>query len=53
MLTDSLWQNINRIKKIQKWLPQAMERRENSDCRTTASFADLFAEALRRGIILI
>ncbi|KAL2264858.1 hypothetical protein VTJ83DRAFT_7368 [Remersonia thermophila] len=46
--------NISRIKKIQEWLPQAMERRAQSDCSTTtASFADLFREAMRRGIIII
>ncbi|CCC10141.1 hypothetical protein SMACR_02719 [Sordaria macrospora] len=43
----------NRIEKIQDWLPEALEKRERSDCRTTASFADLFRQALLNGIIEI
>ncbi|KAK4244924.1 peptidase family M48-domain-containing protein [Corynascus novoguineensis] len=47
--------NMSRIKKIQEWLPQAMEKRAQSDCSTTSSFADRFRDALRTGqaIILI
>ncbi|KAL2167625.1 hypothetical protein VTG60DRAFT_1061 [Thermothelomyces hinnuleus] len=45
--------NMNRIKKIQEWLPQAMEKRAKSDCSTTASFADLFRQALRTGQAVI
>ncbi|KAK4113947.1 hypothetical protein N656DRAFT_836242 [Canariomyces notabilis] len=45
--------NMNRIKKIQEWLPQAMEKRAQSDCRTTTAFADLFKRALETGQIII
>ncbi|KAK4131346.1 hypothetical protein BT67DRAFT_158062 [Trichocladium antarcticum] len=43
----------NRIKKIQEWLPEAMEKRSQSDCSTTTSFADLFKHALRTGQIIM
>ncbi|KAJ4417643.1 metalloendopeptidase [Neurospora sp. IMI 360204] len=43
----------NRIEKIQEWLPEALEKREMSDCRTTSSFADLFRQALLNGTIEI
>ncbi|KAK1774213.1 peptidase family M48-domain-containing protein [Copromyces sp. CBS 386.78] len=43
----------NRIEKIQEWLPEALEKRERSDCRTTASFADLFRQALLNGVVEI
>ncbi|KAK3403449.1 peptidase family M48-domain-containing protein [Sordaria brevicollis] len=43
----------NRIEKIQQWIPEALEKRERSDCRTTASFADLFRQALLNGIVEI
>lgn len=46
-------QNVSRIKKIQEWLPQAMEKRAKSDCRTTTAFADLFRRALETGQIVI
>ncbi|KAK4449119.1 peptidase family M48-domain-containing protein [Podospora aff. communis PSN243] len=45
--------NVSRIKRIQEWLPEAMERRQNSDCHTTTAFADLFRRALSQGIIII
>ncbi|KAK4122447.1 hypothetical protein N657DRAFT_575691 [Parathielavia appendiculata] len=45
--------NINRIEKIQEWLPQAMEKRAQSDCRSTTAFADLFRQALRTGQVII
>ncbi|KAK4156248.1 mitochondrial metalloendopeptidase OMA1 [Chaetomidium leptoderma] len=41
--------NTNRIKKIQEWLPQAMDKRAQSDCSSTTAFADLFRQALRTG----
>lgn len=41
-------QNENRILKISEWLPQAMEKRAESDCRGTAAFADRFRDAIRR-----
>lgn len=40
--------NENRITKISEWLPQALEKRAESDCRGTAAFADRFREAIRR-----
>jgi len=46
-------QNTNRIKKIQEWLPQAMEKRAQSDCSSTTAFADLFKQALRTGQVVI
>ncbi|KAG7288617.1 hypothetical protein NEMBOFW57_004971 [Staphylotrichum longicolle] len=45
--------NTNRIKKIQEWLPQAMEKRAQSDCSSTTAFADLFRQALRTGQVVI
>lgn len=45
--------NENRIKSIKEWLPQAEDKRAQSDCRTTASFADLFREAMSRGHVII
>ncbi|KAL2125979.1 hypothetical protein VTI74DRAFT_2033 [Chaetomium olivicolor] len=45
--------NMSRIKKIQEWLPQAMEKRAQSDCSSTTAFADLFRNALRTGQIII
>ncbi|KAJ4306180.1 metalloendopeptidase [Collariella sp. IMI 366227] len=45
--------NMNRVKKIQEWLPQAMEKRAQSDCSSTTAFADLFRNALRTGQIIM
>ncbi|KAL2017629.1 hypothetical protein VTK56DRAFT_1897 [Thermocarpiscus australiensis] len=45
--------NVNRIKKVQEWLPEAMEKRAQSDCSTTTAFADLFKRALQTGQIII
>ena len=45
--------NASRIKKIQEWLPQAMEKRAQSDCSSTTAFADLFRQALRSGQVVI
>ncbi|KAK0719670.1 peptidase family M48-domain-containing protein [Lasiosphaeris hirsuta] len=45
--------NENRIKKIQEWLPEAIDRRKQSDCHTTTAFADLFKRALSRGVIIV
>ncbi|GJN70797.1 hypothetical protein PLIIFM63780_002611 [Purpureocillium lilacinum] len=41
--------NEHRIAKIHEWLPEAMKKRGESDCRGTAAFADRFRQALRRG----
>lgn len=49
MLTCAL-QNEHRISMINQWLPDAMEKREESDCRGTSAFANRFRIALRRGI---
>ncbi|KLO95560.1 OMA1-metalloendopeptidase of the mitochondrial inner membrane [Fusarium fujikuroi] len=40
--------NENRIVKISEWLPKALEKRAESDCRGTAAFADRFRDAIRR-----
>ncbi|SPQ22143.1 d3fb2bf3-b1eb-4e21-9695-692458568c44 [Thermothielavioides terrestris] len=45
--------NANRIRKIQEWLPKALEKRAQSDCSSTTAFADLFRQALRTGHIVI
>ncbi|KAK4190617.1 mitochondrial metalloendopeptidase OMA1 [Podospora australis] len=45
--------NLNRIKKIQEWMPEAMDKWSQSDCSTTTSFADLFRMALERGQVII
>jgi len=37
--------NHNRIAKIESWLPQAMQKREESSCGITSSYADSFNEA--------
>lgn len=44
--------NQSRIEKLSGFLPQALERREMSDCRGTAAFAEKFRRALSQGIIL-
>lgn len=44
---------MSRINKIQEWLPQAMEKRAQSDCSSTTAFADLFRQALRTGQIIV
>ena len=45
--------NASRIQKIQQWLPQAMEKRAQSDCSSTTAFADLFRQALRSGQMVV
>ncbi|RKU49720.1 hypothetical protein DL546_009892 [Coniochaeta pulveracea] len=44
--------NQTRIEKITEWLPKALEKREQSDCRSTMAFADLFNRARRRGFVI-
>lgn len=46
-------QNLNRIKKIQEWLPKAMDKRSQSDCTSTTAFADLFRRALETGQFMV
>ncbi|KAK0669017.1 putative mitochondrial metalloendopeptidase OMA1 [Cercophora samala] len=45
--------NVNRIKKIQEWLPEAMRKREGSDCSTTGSTAEAFRRALETGGFIV
>ena len=45
--------NAARVEAIREWLPEAWEKRENSDCRTTTSFAEGFRRALGRGVIVV
>ncbi|KOS20131.1 Mitochondrial metalloendopeptidase OMA1 [Escovopsis weberi] len=40
--------NENRIAKIYEWMPEAMKKQAESDCRGTMAFADRFRAALRR-----
>lgn len=41
--------NEHRVAKINEWMPQALQKRAESDCKGTAAFADRFRLALRRG----
>lgn len=45
--------NLNRIKKIQEWLPKAIDKRSQSDCTSTTAFADLFRKALETGQFMV
>ncbi|KAF6845219.1 peptidase family M48 protein [Colletotrichum musicola] len=45
--------NEHRIEKIQEWMPKALEKWEASDCKGTATFANLFRKALDRGSMII
>ncbi|KAM0458927.1 hypothetical protein ACHAO4_002315 [Trichoderma viride] len=40
--------NEHRITQIEQWLPEAMKKRMESDCKATSAFADRFREALRK-----
>ncbi|KAI1466023.1 peptidase family M48-domain-containing protein [Daldinia caldariorum] len=42
----------NRIQKIEEWLPTALERRQQSDCKGTSTFADMFKGAMRQGTVI-
>ncbi|KAG5952019.1 hypothetical protein E4U53_001791 [Claviceps sorghi] len=44
--------NMQRIAKMTEWVPLAMEKRAQSDCKGTAAFADRFRIALRRRVPL-
>jgi hypothetical protein len=46
-------QNENRINKINEWMPEAMDKRMQSDCRGTRAFADRFRMAMRRGSVVV
>lgn len=40
--------NQHRIETITKWLPEALEKREESDCKGTQGFAEMFKRAMER-----
>ncbi|KAM0254026.1 hypothetical protein ACHAP5_000012 [Fusarium lateritium] len=42
--------NEHRITKISEWMPKAMEKQSESDCKGTAAFADRFREAMRKRV---
>ncbi|KAI1093205.1 hypothetical protein F5B19DRAFT_451524 [Rostrohypoxylon terebratum] len=44
--------NFNRIQKIEEWIPKAVEKMEQSDCRGSSAFADLFRKAMERGVLI-
>jgi predicted Zn-dependent protease len=44
--------NANRILRIQEWLPKALEKREESECGSTTTYALDFNKALQRGFWL-
>ncbi|KAI1402052.1 hypothetical protein F4819DRAFT_455967 [Hypoxylon fuscum] len=44
--------NFNRIQKIGEWMPTALEKRQESDCQGTSTFADLFRKAMERGVLM-
>jgi metalloendopeptidase OMA1, mitochondrial len=46
-------QNQHRIENCRKWLPQAIEKWQTSDCKGNAVFADMFRKALERGSLII
>ncbi|GKT45136.1 mitochondrial metalloendopeptidase OMA1 [Colletotrichum spaethianum] len=45
--------NEHRIEKYKQWMPKAVEKWEASDCKGTASFANMFRRALDRGSMII
>lgn len=45
-------QNFNRIQKIGEWIPKAIEKMEQSDCRGSSAFANLFRKAMERGVLI-
>jgi metalloendopeptidase OMA1, mitochondrial len=44
--------NQHRIERITGWLPEAMEKREASDCHGTQGFAEMFRRAMARGDVM-
>ncbi|OTB09112.1 hypothetical protein M426DRAFT_316405 [Hypoxylon sp. CI-4A] len=44
--------NFNRIQKINEWMPKALEKMQDSDCKGTAAFADLFRRAMQKGVLI-
>lgn len=47
-----LVQNEQRIAQITQWMPRALEKRAESDCRGTTAFANQFRSAMRRGVLV-
>ncbi|OHE92963.1 peptidase family M48 [Colletotrichum orchidophilum] len=45
--------NEHRIEKYQEWMPKAVDKFEASDCKGTASFANMFRRALDRGSMIV
>ncbi|KAI0005644.1 hypothetical protein F4779DRAFT_47931 [Xylariaceae sp. FL0662B] len=45
--------NDTRIQKIGEWLPMAMEKMQESDCRGTSGFADMFRRAMEKGVLIV
>lgn len=43
--------NEHRIAKIALWMPEAIKKREQSECRITAAFADKFRQTLRGPLV--
>ncbi|KAI0386621.1 hypothetical protein F5Y04DRAFT_275074 [Hypomontagnella monticulosa] len=44
--------NFNRIQKIGDWMPKAIEKMQQSDCKGTSAFADLFRKAMEIGVLI-
>ncbi|KFA75022.1 hypothetical protein S40288_08826 [Stachybotrys chartarum IBT 40288] len=44
--------NEQRIAQITQWMPRALEKRAESDCRGTTAFANQFRSAMRRGVLV-
>ncbi|KAI0885641.1 uncharacterized protein GGS22DRAFT_131801 [Annulohypoxylon maeteangense] len=44
--------NFNRIQKIGEWIPKALEKMQESDCRGSLGFANLFKKAMERGLLI-
>ncbi|KAF9881998.1 mitochondrial metalloendopeptidase [Colletotrichum karsti] len=45
--------NEHRIEKCREWVPKALEKWEASDCKGTASFANMFRQALDQGSMIV
>lgn len=41
-------QSEHRIEKIQEWLPEALEKQRESDCKGTSALADRFRVAMAK-----
>lgn len=44
--------NRHRIENINKWMPEALEKRKLSDCHGTQGFAEMFRRAMDQGTVL-